>query len=90
MKYSNDTQKTLGLHNDAALVTGSMKLNDDYTGATLVFPRQGLTNSEIPPGKLLLFPGPLTHGHHVSPLESGIKYSFTTWTARWKGDYLDP
>lgn len=90
MKYSNDTQKTLGLHNDAALVTGSMKLNDDYAGATLVFPRQGLTNADIPPGKLLLFPGPLTHGHHVTPLEEGTKYSFTTWTARWKGDYLDP
>ena len=90
MKYSADTQKTLGLHTDAALVTGSMKLNDDYEGATLIFPRQGVTNKDIPVGKLILFPGPLTHGHYVDPLVSGTKYSFTTWTARNEGDYLNP
>lgn len=90
MKYSMDTQKTLGLHTDAALVTGSMKLNDDYEGATLIFPRQGVTNKDIPPGKMILFPGPLTHGHYVDPLVSGTKYSLTTWTARYKGDLLDP
>jgi GR25 family glycosyltransferase involved in LPS biosynthesis len=90
MKYSADTQKTLGLHTDAALVTGSMKLNDDYEGATLIFPRQGVTNKDIPVGKLILFPGPLTHGHFVDPLVSGTKYSFTTWTARYQGDLLNP
>lgn len=89
MKYSMDTQRTLGLHTDAALVTGSMKLNDDYEGATLVFPRQNVTNKDIPPGKMILFPGPLTHGHYVEPLVSGTKYSFTTWTARYSGDYLN-
>ena len=90
MKYSTDTQKTLGLHTDAALVTGSMKLNNDYEGATLIFPRQGVTNEDIPIGKLILFPGPLTHGHYVNELRSGTKYSFTTWTARNEGDLLNP
>lgn len=90
MKYSMDTQRTLGLHTDAALVTGSMKLNDDYEGATLIFPRQNVTNKDIPPGKMILFPGPLTHGHYVDPLKSGTKYSLTTWTARYQGDYLNP
>jgi len=90
MKYSMDTQRTLGLHTDAALVTGSMKLNDDYEGATLIFPRQNVTNKDIPPGKMILFPGPLTHGHYVEPLKSGVKYSLTTWTARYQGDYLNP
>lgn len=90
MKYSTDTQRTLGLHTDAALVTGSMKLNDDYEGATLIFPRQGITNEDIPIGKLILFPGPLTHGHYVNELRSGTKYSFTTWTARNEGDLLNP
>ena len=28
-------QKSLRLHNDASLVTGSVKLNDDYTGGVL-------------------------------------------------------
>jgi len=90
MKYSMDTQKALGLHTDASLVTGSMKLNDDYEGATLIFPRQNITNKDIPVGKLIIFPGPLTHGHHVDALKSGTKYSFTTWTARNEGDLLNP
>ena len=90
MKYSNDTQKTLGLHNDTALVTGSVKLNDDYEGGTLIWPRFGITNKDIPIGKMILFPGQLTHGHRVDELTSGTKFSLTFWTARWNGDYLDP
>ena len=89
MKYSADTQKTLGLHTDASLVTGSVKLNDDYEGATLIFPRQGVTNRDIPIGKMLLFPGQVTHGHHVDPLVSGTKYSATFWTSRYNEDYLN-
>ena len=90
MRYSLDTQKTLGLHNDASLVTGSVKLNDDYEGATLIFPRQGVTNKDIPVGKMILFPGQLTHGHFVDELQSGVKYSATFWTARYQGDTYDP
>jgi len=90
MKYSEDTQKTLGLHNDASMVTGSVKLNDDYEGATLIYPRQEVTNKDIPIGKMILFPGQVTHGHYVDPLISGTKYSATFWSARYKGDILDP
>ena len=88
MKYSPDTQKTLGLHNDTSLVTGSVKLNDDYEGATLYWPRQDITNKDIPVGKMVIFPGQVTHGHYVDELTSGTKYSATFWTARYKGDYL--
>jgi predicted 2-oxoglutarate/Fe(II)-dependent dioxygenase YbiX len=90
MRYSMDTQRTLGHHTDASLVTGSVKLNDDYEGATLIFPRQNVTNRDIPVGKMILFPGQVTHGHYVDPLTSGTKYSATFWTARYNGDYLDP
>lgn len=90
MKYSEGTQTNLGLHNDSSLVTGSVKLNDDYEGATLVFPRQNITNKDIPVGKMILFPGQLTHGHYVEDLQSGVKYSATFWTARYKGDLLEP
>ena len=90
MKYSEDTQKTLGLHNDAAMVTGSVKLNDDYEGATLIFPRQEITNKDIPVGKMIVFPGQVTHGHYVDKLQAGTKYSATFWTARYKNDILDP
>ena len=90
MKYSADTQTTLGLHTDASNVTGSVKLNDDYEGAVLHFPRQGVSNKDIPIGKMILFPGPITHGHHVDELRSGTKFSATFWTQRYKGDLFDP
>lgn len=90
MKYSEDTQKTLGLHNDVSLVTGSVKLNDDYEGGVLHWPRLGINNTDIPVGKMILFPGQLTHGHYVDELKAGTKYSATFWTARFKGDYLNP
>lgn len=90
MKYSNDTQTNLGLHNDSSLITGSVRLNDDYEGATLIFPRQNITNKDIPIGKMILFPGQVTHGHYVENLQSGVKYSATFWTARYEGDLLEP
>lgn len=89
MRYSMDTQKTLGFHTDASLVTGSVKLNDDYEGATLVFPRQEFTNIDVPVGHCILFPSALTHGHYVDELKSGVKYSLTMWTSRYHGDVND-
>ena len=86
MRYSMDTQTTLGLHTDASLFTGSVKLNDNYSGAELVFPRQNFTNKDVPVGKCLLFPGMVTHGHSVNELMDGVKYSLTMWTSRYKGD----
>ena len=88
MKYSSDTQLKLGLHTDSSQITGSVKLNDDYTGAVLHWPRQGVSNKDIPVGKMIVFPGMVTHGHYVDPLTSGTKYSATFWTARYKNEYL--
>ena len=86
MRYSVDTQKSLPLHNDASLVTGSVKLNDDYKGASLIYPRQGVNNDDVPCGKMILFPGLVTHGHECTELTEGVKYSFTMWTQRYPGD----
>ena len=86
IKYEMDKQRELRVHNDASLVTGSVKLNDDYTGGLLEFPRQGISNKDIPVGKCLLFPGQVTHGHSSSLLESGTKYSLTIWSSRYEGD----
>lgn len=86
MRYTMDTQTNLALHHDASLVTGSVKLNDDYTGAELIFPRQRLSNYILPVGHILLFPGQVTHPHYVNELKSGSKYSFTVWTRRLKND----
>lgn len=86
MKYTKDTQKELSLHTDASLVTGSIKLNDDYEGGQLVFPRQGVSNVNTPVGKCILFPGMVTHGHECLELKAGTKYSLTIWSQRFEGD----
>lgn len=88
MRYSLDTQTSLRLHTDASLVTGSVKLNDDYLGADLYFPRQNVSNRDIPVGKCILFPGQVTHGHTCTELTHGVKYSLTMWTSRYRGDYV--
>jgi predicted 2-oxoglutarate/Fe(II)-dependent dioxygenase YbiX len=88
MKYSMDTQRKLNLHNDASLVTGSVKLNDNFEGGDLLFPRQGISNKDIPPGKMILFPGMVTHGHECTELTKGTKYSLTMWSSRYPGDIL--
>lgn len=88
MRYSADTQKSLPLHHDASLVTGSVKLNDDYAGADLIFPRQGISNIDVPVGSCILFPGMVTHGHQCTELTSGVKYSLTMWSSRYAGDVI--
>lgn len=89
MRYAMDTQTSLAYHHDASLVTGSVKLNDDYEGADLVFHRQGISNKDIAVGRCILFPGQVTHGHECMPLKSGVKYSLTMWSQRYEGDILD-
>ena len=88
MRYSLETQTNLNLHHDASLVTGSVKLNDDYVGAELIYPRQGFSNKDIPVGKCILFPAQVTHGHECLPLAQGIKYSFTIWSKRFPADTI--
>lgn len=86
MRYAMDTQTSLGFHTDASLVTGSVKLNEDYEGAELIFPHQNFSNINVPLGHCILFPSAVTHGHKVNSLKSGVKYSLTMWTSRYQGD----
>jgi hypothetical protein len=80
IKYSMEGQRSLPLHRDESYVSGSIKLNEDYEGADLVFPEQGFTNKDIEVGDLLLWPGSITHPHACDYLMSGEKYSLTIWT----------
>lgn len=82
IKYTLNTQKSLRLHNDMSLVTGSMKLNDNYEGGVLNFPRQEVSNLDLKVGDMLLWPGQVTHPHESLDLISGDKYSLTMWTER--------
>jgi predicted 2-oxoglutarate/Fe(II)-dependent dioxygenase YbiX len=60
-------------------VSGSVKLNDGYTGAELEFSRQHFTNASLPVGTLLVWPSLVTHPHRSTPITSGTKYSLTLW-----------
>ena len=86
IKYTMQGQRDLRLHSDASLVTGSIKLNSSYTGGELYFPRQDLSNKDIPVGDCILFPGQVSHPHTSKELESGTKFSLTIWTKRNKND----
>ena len=90
MKYTAGQQTSLPIHVDHSLITGSVKLNDDYEGAVLTWPKQKFDNKDVPVGKMILFPGMVTHPHYVNELRSGTKYSATIWGARYQGDIYDP
>jgi len=79
IKYSLDAQTELRIHHDVAQVSASVRLNDDYTGAELEFPRQHFDNSSVPVGSLLVWPSLVTHPHQTRALESGTKYGLTIW-----------
>jgi len=79
IKYEQGGQEELRLHHDVAQVSGSVKLNDGYTGAELEFPRQHFTNASLPVGTLLVWPSLVTHPHRSTPITSGTKYSLTLW-----------
>lgn len=79
IRYSLDTQTELRLHHDVAQVSASVKLNDEYQGAELDFPRQNFTNADVPIGSLLVWPSLVTHPHQTRPLTAGVKYALTIW-----------
>lgn len=86
IKYSPDTQDRLNCHHDASLISGIVKLNNDYEGGETTFHRQGFTNKDIPIGNILVWPGQVTHGHEGKTVTSGTKYSLVIWTSRYNGD----
>ncbi|MEI7548816.1 MAG: hypothetical protein WCK21_12295 [Actinomycetota bacterium] len=79
IKYEMGVQENLRLHHDVAQVSASMKLNEDYEGALLDFPRQGVTNESCGIGDLVVFPALVTHPHQSTPLLSGVKYGLVVW-----------
>jgi hypothetical protein len=79
IKYELGGQEELRIHHDVAQVSASIKLNDDYTGAELRFPRQNAGNASVAVGDALVWPSLVTHPHLSTPLRSGTKYSLTIW-----------
>jgi len=79
IKYSEHNQK-VQLHNDVSLITLNLKLNTDYKGSVLEFPRQNWTNKGVPKGWCYLWPSRVTHPHKTTSLKKGTKYTLSSWT----------
>jgi hypothetical protein len=79
IKYDRIGQEN-NLHHDASLVTLNIKLNNNYEGCELVFPRQNFNSKDIPPGYAMIWPSTVSHPHVTTPLISGRKLSIVSWT----------
>lgn len=86
IKYTPLTQKSLACHHDASLVSTIVYLNEDYEGGDTYFPRQKYSTENVPVGKMVLWPGQVTHGHEGREVKSGSKYALVIWTQRRPGD----
>lgn len=79
IKYDEINQKS-DLHSDISQITLNIKLNNDYEGCDLYFPRQDFNSKDIPMGYAMIWPSTVTHPHGSTPLIRGEKYSFVSWT----------
>jgi hypothetical protein len=79
IRYEVGGQEELRIHHDVAQVSASVKLNNDYLGAELQFPRQEFSNANLAVGSLVAWPSLVTHPHLSAPITSGVKYSLTIW-----------
>ena len=87
IKYDTIGQE-VQLHNDTSSFTMNVKLNTEYEGADLHFPRQQWNNKDIPKGWCFVWPSTVTHPHTAPPLISGTKYTLASWThpVKWSPD----
>ena len=79
IRYEIGGQEELRIHHDVAQVSASVKLNSDYLGAELQFPRQDFSNADMSVGSIIAWPSLVTHPHLSAPITSGVKYSLTIW-----------
>ena len=85
IKYTPETQASLGLHFDRpSNITFTIPLNDNYEGGDLEIPQLGRTidyREDVEVGNMLIFPGgsPL-HLHRATAVTQGIKYLMVIWT----------
>jgi len=79
IKYSKEGQD-ISLHYDVSHFTLNVKLNTEFEGCELEFPRQGWSNRDIPKGWCFIWPSKVTHPHKANPLISGTKYTLGSWT----------
>lgn len=68
---------------DAASLTASFSINDDYEGGDLVF--WDSYKVEKKSNSIHVYPSSLTHPHRVDPVTKGVRYSVVVWFGYTKG-----
>jgi hypothetical protein len=74
-RFRDTEQAEMPLHCETSRISLVVKLNDEYEGGDLIFPRQDFTSADVPVGTAMLFPGMVTHPHKVDRLISGNRYT---------------
>lgn len=80
VKYDSQKKDNINLHNDVSDITLVVKLNNNYEGGRLEFPRQNWNNDEVPVGYAQIWPSTITHPHRVTAVTKGMRFVFTSWT----------
>ncbi|MFQ5995757.1 MAG: hypothetical protein ACE5K1_11770 [Acidiferrobacterales bacterium] len=80
IRYTTDGITKMDKHRDRrGLVSGVIRLNDDFRGCRLRFPELNFDGGAITVGHVLLFPKHFLH--EVTELESGRRYSLALWAS---------
>lgn len=79
IRYRKEACTKIDIHCDNSVVSLNVKLNSNYNGCDLNFPRQNFTAKDVPVGHVMLWPGKVTHPHKTDKLVDGVKYSFVAF-----------
>ena len=76
-RYSQDNLSCIGEHPDLSTFSFIIKLNEDYSGGELVFPKSDFIcyNSKVEVGDSIIFPGLHLYPHFTKEVSNGTKYS---------------
>jgi hypothetical protein len=86
-RFDMNSQADMALHCETSRISIVVKLNEDFGGGDLVFPRQNFRSSSMKVGQAVVFPGMVTHPHGVENLTWGERYTMVgfsyppTWNA---------
>jgi hypothetical protein len=79
-RFEEGAQTSMPLHNERSTVSIVVKLNDDFVGGGLNFPRQEFNTKDLEVGTAIFFPGCVTHPHFVEKIDSGERYTMVGFT----------
>ena len=64
------------IHHDRTKFTMTIRLNDDFEGGDLYFPRQNFSARNVPIGNILIWPGQVTHPYEITTVTKGNRYAY--------------